>query len=270
MWDRSSHGVVARKGLALRWMCILLGVRCTVVCASVIALCAGVAAPVAAQTLEVNPTPEQYDEYFSVGLGYHYQRSTVLTDFWLNDAADFDADTFEIRYAKRDVWRGLSVGVVAGYLDADAADRNIITSGDSSKLELTANYLGPEVSAERHLNERFNVYGRVAFHYYSVRPDYRYTAGAVRVSVQDSVRGFGGAVSGGGEYLVAKSARGDDAALFDCHCGLFVEAGYRYAAFEDLDAALTSEFNRQFGAALTAHDHIIEGWNIVLGLNVHF
>lgn len=239
-------------------------------CTSVIALCAGVVASAAAQTLESKSAPAHYDEYFSVGLGYHYQRSTVLTDFWLNDAGDFDADTLEIRYAKRDVWGGLSVGLVAGYLDADAADRNIITSGDSSNLELTANYLGPEVTAERRLNERINLYGRAALHYYSVRPDYRYTAGAVRVSVQDSVRGFGGAVSGGGEYLIAKSSRSDDAPLFDCQYGVFVEAGYRYAAFDDLDSALTSEFNRQFGAALTAHDHIIEGWNIVLGLNVHF
>lgn len=251
-------------------MCILSWVRGTVICASGIALYGGAVASAGAQTLATNPAPGHYDQYVSVGLGYHYQRSTVFTDFWLNNAGDFDADTLEIRYVKRDLWRSLSVGLVAGYLDADAADRNVITSGDASNLELTANYLGPELSTERHLNERVNVYGRAALHYYSVRPDYRYSAGAVRVSVQDSVRGFGGAVTGGSEYLIAKSSRDDDAAQFDYQYGVFVEAGYRYAAFDDLDAALTSEFNRQFGAALTAHDHIIEGWNIVLGLNVHF
>lgn len=233
-----------------------------------LALCGSVLAePTLTET--VNP-PTSFQQVISVGFGYHYQRSTVLTDFWLNNAGDFGADVIELRYLRRNKWRGVGLGFVFGLMDADATDKNIITTGDSSKLELTANYIGPEAMIEHRWDARKSVYGRGALYGYSVRPDYRYISGSTSLRADDSKRGFGASMAVGGEYRMAVSSERIDAVLVDYQLGFFVEAGYRYAHFEDLDEAMTGEFNRQFSAALIPHDHAIEGWNLLVGININY
>lgn len=219
---------------------------------------------------ESNNPPTSFQRSLSLGFGSHYQRSTLLTDYWLNSAGDFGADVIELRYLRRNMWRGVAIGIGFGLMDSDATDNNIITTGDSSKLELTANYIGPEAMIEHRWDARKSVYGRAALYAYNVRPDYRYTSGSISLRADDSKRGIGGSMAVGSEYRLSVSSDKIDSVLVDYQVGLFVEAGYRYAHFKDLDEALTGEFNRQFSAALIPHDHSIEGWNVLVGVNVNY